>query len=123
MTNPSPTRPQRAAESIYQIGFIRHFNVDLAQDPRNKNGGPAGIPDNEFAVIDELSRGDSFVLSSQFRNQYSIRRTDYSVGGIGYGIYQNSDLIAWVNTDDENLQRVLGTGNRALNNRALFNFT
>ena len=34
MTNPSPTRPQRAAESIYQIGFIRHFNVDLAQDPR-----------------------------------------------------------------------------------------
>ena len=84
----------------------------------------SGSLDSEYAVIDDFSRGDSINLSSGIRNRggYSIRRTDYATAGNGYGVYQGSDLLAWISTEDESIRNVLSRGNSALNNRSLFRY-
>ena len=90
---------------------------------RNKRA-IAGSLDSEYAVVEDFSRGDSINLSSAIRNAsaYSIRRTDYATAGIGYGVYQGNDLLAWISTEDESIRNILNRGNSALNNRSLFRY-
>jgi len=106
-----------------QLFFIANNSSNPYYRSSDKSGLAAtGLIDSEFAIVQNLTQQDSIGLSSAARSQYSIRQTDYSSLGVGYGVYQNNDLVAMIYSEDSALRSVLDQGNNALTNN-LFRYS
>jgi len=105
-----------------QLFFIANNSSNPYYRPSDKAGLATGLLDSEFAIVQNLTLQDSIGLSSAARSQYSIRQTDYSSLGVGYGVYQNNDLVAMIYSEDRALRSVFDQGNNALTNN-LFRYS